>query len=117
MNLNWSLSARFARTLCLALFAAAAGTLVGCGGGENKDAASTAGTASATPTADVVSGAPPLAVNFNAAAPKGNPASYQWDFKDNSPVAMGQSVQHLHGSRPVLALSVRTPPAAPAVRR
>ena len=73
MNLNWSLSARFARALCIALFAAAAGTLVGCGGGENKD--TTAGTASATPTADVVSGAPPLAVTFTAASPKGSPAS------------------------------------------
>lgn len=96
MNLNWSLSARFARALCIALFAAAAGTLAGCGGGETKNSqAAAAGTASATPTADIVSGAPPLAVNFTASSPKGSPASYQWDFKDNSPVAMGPSVQHM----------------------
>jgi PKD repeat protein len=112
MNLNWSLSARFARTLCIALFAAAAGTLVGCGGGDKDSQAGTAGTASATPTADVVSGAPPLAVNFTAAAPKGTPASYQWDFKDNTPVAMGPSVQHMFMEAGMYAVTLTVKDAA-----
>ncbi|MGH6622641.1 MAG: PKD domain-containing protein, partial [Burkholderiaceae bacterium] len=41
-----------------------------------------------------MSGDAPLATTFAAMAPKGSIATYEWDFKDNTPVAQGASVQH-----------------------
>ncbi len=107
MNVHPSshLSARLARALASPLVVVVALALTACGGGD--DAATTSSTApgasgarlniaiSATPTAmSETAGPAPLAVTFMAMEPKGAIANYEWDFKDNSPVKNGQSVDH-----------------------
>jgi PKD repeat protein len=77
----------------------AAITLSACGGGDKAPAGPSQGqlnpNISATPTAmSDPNGPAPLAVSFMAMEPKGNISNYQWDFKDNSPVRMGQAVEH-----------------------
>ena len=99
MNMSSGLTARSVRVTSLAIFTAASLMLGACGGGDKQtDPAANAGPTSAisaTPTASVTSaGAAPMEVTFTATDPKGNIALYQWDFKDNSPVASGQSVKH-----------------------
>jgi PKD domain len=78
-----------------------AGMLTACGGGSNSaPPGSTSQTGqtsaiSATPTsASATTGSVPMAMTFTAANAKGSIASYEWDFKDNSPVTTGQTVQH-----------------------
>jgi PKD repeat protein len=80
------------KILGISLFALAAGTLAGCGGGDSKNEPTTS--ISAVPTADSVSGAPPMAVTFTATNPKGSISAYEWNFMDNSPISSGASVQH-----------------------
>ena len=107
MNMTSSFAARMARNACLSLLAVA--TLAACGGGGGSSsttptaappppgqAASGQSTAiAATPTtANATVGNALLQMTFTAANPKGSIASYDWDFKDNSPVAMGQTVTH-----------------------
>lgn len=107
MNMTSRCALQMARNAVLSLLAVA--TLVACGGGGNGSSTSTAAPVppgsppaagqssaiSATPTtADATVGSAPLQMTFTATNPRGNIASYEWDFKDNSPVAMGQTVQH-----------------------
>jgi PKD repeat protein len=103
MDVTTGIQARFANALRSSLVVVAAITLAACGGGG--DTPSTAGpgatqgalntSLSATPTAmSDPNGPAPLAVTFMAMEPKGSIASYEWDFKDNSPVKSGQSVEH-----------------------
>jgi PKD repeat protein len=95
---------RFTRVVSASLIAVAAATLAACGGGGTTTAPATAtapqgpgltNAISATPTAmSEPSGTAPLAMTFMAMEPKGAISTYEWDFKDNSPVKTGQSVQH-----------------------
>lgn len=104
--------AQTTRNLWLSLLAVA--VMAGCGGGntpETQASASGQTTAiSATPMTDAATtGNAPLQMTFTAANPRGSIASYEWDFKDNSPVANGQTVQHTFmspGAYPV-TLTVR----------
>ena len=93
--------ARFANALCGSLIAMAAISLTACGGGG--DASTTAPGASGVPTTAIsatptamspATGMAPHQVSFMAMEPKGNIASFEWDFKDNSPVKSGQSAEH-----------------------
>jgi len=91
----------FNRAACIALLSIAAASLIGCGGGDSEKAATPGGTTptqntsiSATPTASGQSGAVPLAMMFTATAPKGPIATYEWDFKDNTPMVTGATAQH-----------------------
>ena len=105
MNMTSRFAAQTARNACVSLLAVA--TLVACGGGGGSGSTSTPvppGSApastqstsiSATPTTgDATVGNAPMQMSFTAANPRGNIASFEWDFKDNSPVSMGQTVQH-----------------------
>ncbi len=95
MNVTSCFSAQAARNLCLSLFAVAA--LGACGGGDTKTDNATGQSSAISATISVsgsMSGNAPLNVTFSATDPKGPIASYEWNFKDNSPVATGQSVQH-----------------------
>ncbi|MGB2817897.1 MAG: PKD domain-containing protein [Burkholderiaceae bacterium] len=104
MNMTSRFAVQTARNACLSLLAVA--TLVACGGGGGGSGstpvppgsapASTQSTSiSATPsTGDATVGPAPMQMSFTAASPRGNIASFEWDFKDNSPVSMGQTVQH-----------------------
>lgn len=101
MDVTSGIKARLASALCSSLVVLAAVSLTACGGGggDSSTAPGANGTLttsiSAVPTAMSPStGAAPLAVQFMAMEPKGSIANYQWDFKDNSPVKMGQSVEH-----------------------
>lgn len=67
--------------------------LAACGGGNSQTAGPTSDIA-ATPTASATSGDAPMEVMFTATNPRGSIASYEWNFKDNSPIAIGQSVSH-----------------------
>lgn len=101
MDVTSGIKARVASALCSSLVVLAAVSLSACGGGGG-DAPAASGTngtlttsISAVPTAmSPASGEAPLAVTFMAMEPKGNIANFQWDFKDNSAVKMGQSVEH-----------------------
>jgi PKD repeat protein len=104
MKLTSRFAAQVARNACLSLLVVA--TLAACGGGGGSGSTSTpvppgsapastqSASIAATPTADVTVGSAPMQLTFTATNPRGNIASFEWDFKDNSPVAMGQSVQH-----------------------
>ena len=107
MNMTPGFAAQAARNAALALLAVA--TLVACGGGGSGGSTSNSAPVppgsppasgqstaiSATPTTgNATVGSAPLQMTFTAANPRGSIASYEWDFKDNSPVAMGQTVQH-----------------------
>jgi hypothetical protein len=104
MKLTSRFAAQVARNACLSLLVVA--TLAACGGGGGSGSTSTpvppgsapastqSASIAATPTADVTVGNAPMQLTFTATNPRGNIASFEWDFKDNSPVAMGQSVQH-----------------------
>jgi PKD repeat protein len=101
MDVTSGIKARFGKALCGSLVVMAAVTLAACGGGDQKTGGpgTTQGQLNpnigATPTAmSEPNGPAPLAVTFMAMEPKGNIASFQWDFKDNSPVRAGQSVEH-----------------------
>jgi PKD repeat protein len=104
--------AQTARNVCLSLLAAV--LIAGCGGGDKQDTQASASgettAISATPMTDAATtGNAPLQITFTAANPRGNIASYEWDFKDNTPVADGQTVQHTFmspGAYPV-TLTVR----------
>lgn len=84
------------RILGISLFALAAGTLSGCGGGGDSkvEPIGPSTSISAVPVADAVSGPPGMSVTFTATNPKGSISAYEWDFKDNSPIASGASVTH-----------------------
>jgi len=96
--------ARLARACASPLFVIAALTLTACGGGdETASTANAPGSSagrlnialSATPAAmSDTAGPAPLAVTFMAMEPKGAISTYEWDFKDNSPVKNGPSVDH-----------------------
>ena len=106
MEMTPRLTAQMARNAFLSLVAVA--TLVACGGGGSGEStssapvppgsppASTQSTAiSATPTTGSATvGNAPMQMTFTASNPRGSIASYEWDFKDNTPVEMGQTVQH-----------------------
>jgi PKD repeat protein len=104
MNMTSRFAVQTARNACLSLLAVA--TLAACGGGGGSGSSSTpvppgsapastqSASISATPTADVTVGSAPMQLTFIATNPRGSITSFEWDFKDNSPVAMGQSVQH-----------------------
>lgn len=97
-------TARLARACATPLLVIAALTLTACGGGDEpaSNANVPGGSAgrlnialSATPTAmSETAGPAPLAVTFMAMEPKGAISTYEWDFKDNSPVKNGPSVDH-----------------------
>ena len=97
-------TARLARACATPLLVIAALTLTACGGGDEpaSNAHVPGGSAgklnialSATPTAMSENAGPaPLAVTFMAMEPKGAISTYEWDFKDNSPVKNGPSVDH-----------------------
>lgn len=92
---NSSFGAILNRAACVSLFAISAAALVGCGGGDSESAAvGQTNAISATPTSSSMSGDAPLATTFSAMSPKGSIATYEWDFKDNTPVVQGASVQH-----------------------
>jgi PKD repeat protein len=99
MDVTSGIRARVGKALGGSLLVLAAVVLTACGGGE-KTTPGTPGAQlnpniSATPTAmSEPNGPAPLAVTFMAMEPKGPIASYQWDFKDNSAVVSGQSVEH-----------------------
>jgi len=87
----------FNRMACGSLLSIAALTLAACGGGDDAKKTQAAGPTTAiaaTPTSSMMTGAAPLATTFTATAPKGSIATYEWEFKDNSPVVTGASVQH-----------------------
>ncbi|MGZ8253794.1 MAG: PKD domain-containing protein [Burkholderiaceae bacterium] len=99
MNRTSRFAVQAVRNVCLSLLAVA--TLVACGGGEDSGApgsgpaATQSNAIGATPTTgDSTTGNAPLQMSFTAANPRGSIASYEWDFKDNSPVTMGETVQH-----------------------
>ena len=105
MDVTSGIKARFANALCGSLVVMAAISLTACGGGGDASTSAASGAPgasgapttaiSATPTAmSPATGMAPLEVTFMAMEPKGNIASFEWDMKDNSPVKMGQSVQH-----------------------
>lgn len=104
MNAHSSqLKARLARVWASPLFVLAALTLTACGGGDETATNNAPGAngarlniaISATPTAmSETAGPAPLSVTFMAMEPKGAIANYEWDFKDNSAVKNGQSVDH-----------------------
>ena len=99
MDVNAGIKARISQALLGSLVVLAAVTLAGCGGG-NSDAGTSQGpqpssSISATPTAmSEPNGPAPLAVTFMAMEPKGAIAKFEWDFKDNSAVMNGPSVEH-----------------------
>jgi PKD repeat protein len=98
MDVNAGIKARISQALLGSLVVLAAVTLAGCGGGNSG--AGTSGpqpssAISATPTAmSEPNGPAPLAVTFMAMEPKGAIAKFEWDFKDNSAVMNGPSVEH-----------------------
>ena len=76
---------------------AAALALAACGGGNTTDSKGPTLTNAigAEPTASAATtGAVPMQLTFTAANPRGNIAAYEWDFKDNTPIAAGPTVQH-----------------------
>ena len=99
MDVNAGIKARISQALLGSLVVLAAVTLAGCGGG-NSGAGTNQGpqpssAISATPTAmSEPNGPAPLAVTFMAMEPKGAIAKFEWDFKDNSAVMNGPSVEH-----------------------
>jgi PKD repeat protein len=105
MDVNQRTKARFARVVGASLIAVAAATLAACGGGGGSTPSTSSAPGgqapglnsaiSATPMAMTDANGPaPLAISFMAMEPKGTIASYEWDFKDNSAVKSGQSVEH-----------------------
>ena len=100
MDVNAGIKARISQALLGSLVVLAAVTLAGCGGG-NSGAGTNQGpqpssAISATPTAmSEPNGPAPLAVTFMAMEPKGAIAKFEWDFKDNSAVMNGPSVEHI----------------------
>lgn len=101
MTMTSGFAARLSRNVCVSLMALLA--LAACGGGDSSSTPPPPGQSatgqttsiSATPTTgDATTGNAPMQLTFIAANPRGNIASFEWDFKDNSPVAMGQTVQH-----------------------
>ena len=100
MDVNAGIKARTNKALLGSLVVLAAVMLAGCGGG-NSGAGTNQGpqpnsAISATPTAmSEPNGPAPLAVTFMAMEPKGAIAKYEWDFKDNSAVMNGPSVEHV----------------------
>ena len=100
MDMTSRFTAQVARNVCLSLLAAAA--MAGCGGGDSTTPPPPGGSATtqstsigATPTTGSATvGNAPMQMTFTAANPRGSIASYEWDFKDNSPVVMGQSADH-----------------------
>ncbi len=100
MDVTAGIKARLSGALGNALVVLAAITLAACGGGNSSTTPGASGGAlntslSATPTAMTDPNGPaPLAMTFQAMDPKGPIVSYEWDFKDNTAVAGGQSVEH-----------------------
>jgi hypothetical protein len=96
MDLTPRITARAARALCISLFAVAAATLVGCGGGDKSSSGpgQTNSIGAQAMTADGTTGAAPMTLTFVAANSRGEIASYEWNMRDNSAVKMGATVQH-----------------------
>ena len=102
MDMTSRFAARVARNAFLSL--ATAAMLIACGGGDKSTSAVPPGSApaaginssiSATPTTgDATSGSAPMTMTFTASNPRGPIAAFEWDFKDNTAVEMGQTVQH-----------------------
>jgi hypothetical protein len=98
MDVTAGIKAKFSGALGSALVVLAALTLAACGGGNSTPGATGGAlnpSLSATPTAMTDPNGPaPLSMSFQAMDPKGPIVSYEWDFKDNTAVAGGQSVEH-----------------------
>jgi PKD repeat protein len=80
------------------LIAAAFLVLAACGGGQTEKspgAPMATDAIGAEPTANApMTGGAPMQLTFTASNPRGKIAAYEWDFKDNTAVASGATVQH-----------------------